>query len=253
MITIDGININYIKKGKGDNVILIHGWLASYKYFNKLIDKLATNYTVYAIDLPGFGDSDIPPIIYNTHNYANIVYQFINKLSINNATLIGHSFGGKVIIDLVTTHNIDINKIILISSAGIKNKKTLKQKLNTYKYKFKKKIINIMYQDNIKENKLEELQKKYGSYDYNNSKGIMKNILVTVVNEDYRTYLSKIKIPTLLIWGKNDTATPLSDGKYMESMIPNSGLVTIDNTNHFPFITHLDYCYLIIDTFLKNR
>ena len=82
-----------------------------FKYFNKLINKLSKSYKVYAIDLPGFGESNIPPIVYNTHNYANILKEFITKLNIDNPTLIGHSYGGKVIIDLVTETDIKVNKI----------------------------------------------------------------------------------------------------------------------------------------------
>lgn len=253
MINIDGININYIECGTGPNIILVHGWLASHKYFNKLINKLSKSYKVYAIDLPGFGESNIPPIVYNTHNYANILKEFITKLNIDNPTLIGHSYGGKVIIDLVTETNIKVNKIVLISTPGIKAKKTIKQKLNTYKYKILKKYINITYKNEEKNIKKNKLQEKYGSYDYNHSKGIMKDILVTVVNEDYTPNLPKIKVPTLLIYGEYDTATPIKCAKKMNSLITNSGLVIINNSNHFPFITHLDKCYLIIDTFLKSK
>lgn len=251
-LLIDKLNINYIHKGKGHNVILIPGWGASYTYFNNLINELSKSYSVYSLDLPGFGKSTTPITPFKTHDYALIVYNFMKKLNIENPTLIGHSFGGKTIIDLLTTTDVNIKNAILIDASGIKPKKNIFIKIKNYRYKFLKKMINSLYKGDKKEYLLDDLRKQYGSKDYNEASGIMKEVLINIVNEDYTDKLSLIKIPTLLMWGELDTDTKLEEGKIMNEKIKDSGLVIIKNAHHFPFITNFKECLLIIDNFLQN-
>lgn len=251
-MTIDNLNISYINKGKGKNVILIPGWNASYKYFNNLINELSKSYNIYSLDLPGFGESSIPTSVFTTHDYALIIYKFMQKLNITNPTLIGHSFGGKTIIDLITTTDIEVKSAILIDSSGIKRKRNFFTKMKNYRYKTLKKMITSLYKGEKQEYLLDDLKKQYGSKDYNEAKGIMKDILIQIVNEDYTNNLSQIKIPTLLIWGEYDQDTKIEEAKIMEEKIKNSGLVIIKKAHHFPFITNFKECLLIIDNFLQN-
>jgi hypothetical protein len=83
---------------------------------------------------------------------------------------------------------------------------------------------------------LEKLRVKFGSADYVAASPMMRQCLVKVVNEDLTHLLPGIKAPTLLVWGENDTATPLSDAKKMEAEIPDAGLAIIKNAGHFSFV-----------------
>ena len=121
-VNILGININYTHVGHDKNLLLLHGWGLNLNYFNNLINDLKDNYSIYAIDLPGFGKSELRES-FNTTDYSEIVLEFIKHFKIDSPTLLGHSFGGKVIIDLVTNRKYNPNKIILIDSAGINKKK----------------------------------------------------------------------------------------------------------------------------------
>lgn len=251
-INIENLNINYIKKGEGKNIILLHGWGANYQYFNNIIINLSQKYCVYAIDLPGFGKSDTPSIIMGTHDYANIIKHFINNLKIKNPTIIAHSFGGKITLDLAINNPTLLEKIILIDSAGIKKKKSIIKRFKTYQYKTLKKIITSIYSKERSEYLIDDLRKKYGSKDYNECEGIMQKILIKVVNEDYKNELNLINTPTLLIWGEKDIDTPLKDAYIMEKSIKNSGLVIIKNAKHFPFISNSYEFLIIINKFLES-
>jgi len=99
---------------------------------------------------------------------------------------------------------------------------------------------------------IDDLNKKYASIDYNNSKGNLRGSFVKIVNEDYKDLLYLIKCPTLLIWGEFDSETPLNDARIMNKKINNSGLVIIKNANHFPLTTNYFECKLIIESFLKS-
>ena len=100
-------------------------------------------------------------------------------------------------------------------------------------------------------NALKKLQDKSGSADYKAASPVMRKILVSVVNEDLEPLLPKIKQSTLLIWGENDTATPLSDGKRMEELIKDSGLVTIKGAGHYSFLEGKFIFNRVICSFLK--
>jgi pimeloyl-ACP methyl ester carboxylesterase len=83
---------------------------------------------------------------------------------------------------------------------------------------------------------IERRYEKLGSEDYRNASGVMRSILVKTVNEDIRDILSGITVPTLLVFGANDTATSVEIGRIMESNIKGSGLVIMENSGHFPYL-----------------
>ncbi|MBN1684784.1 MAG: alpha/beta hydrolase [Gammaproteobacteria bacterium] len=231
-------NIHYKKSGKGPPLLLLHGWGNDLTSFIKIITYLSEKFTVIALDLPGFGLSTPPPTPWNTQDYAQFIESFLKKLNIlSPIILIGHSLGGRIAIRLATNHHFPIAKLILIDSAGIRPKRTLKYYYQVYKYKLLKKIANLPLLKSFLKHKIEAYKKRAGSKDYQNASGVMRETLVKTVNEDLRDLLPKIKIPTLLIWGENDLETPLSNGKLMQQLIPNSKLVVIPNAGHHP---HLD-------------
>ena len=78
-------------------------------------------------------------------------------------------------------------------------------------------------------------------------------MFVKVVNEDLTEYLPHIAASTLLIWGENDTATPLRDAKIMEKKIPDAGLVVFKNTGHYAFLENLPHFLAVVDSFFKNE
>lgn len=250
-VNILGININYKHVGTGKNIILLHGWGLNLNYFNRLINDLKYNYSIYAIDLPGFGKSELKEP-FNTSDYSKIILEFIKHFKIENPILLGHSFGGKIIIDLITNRNYNPSKIILIDSAGINKKKSIYKKYKIYKYKLLKRLIKKIYNEKRANYLLEDLRKKYGSKDYNNKNIILRNTLVKVVNDNYIDKLNLIKCPTILLWGEYDTETPISNGVIMNKNIKNSALITIKNANHFPLTTNYLECLLIIESFLRN-
>ena len=87
-----------------------------------------------------------------------------------------------------------------------------------------------------KEQKLEELKNKFGSSDYRNAKGFLRDTLVKSVNEDLSNEIKNINKKTLLIWGDKDTATLMKDAEYFKENIKDSELHIINNAGHFPFV-----------------
>jgi pimeloyl-ACP methyl ester carboxylesterase len=103
----------------------------------------------------------------------------------------------------------------------------------------------------IKEIK-EKLLNNVGSEDYKASAPVLRETMKKIVNEDMTQLLSNIKVPTLLIWGTNDTATPISDARKMESLISDSGLVEYKGAGHFSYLENIQNCNAVLNEFFKN-
>ena len=98
---------------------------------------------------------------------------------------------------------------------------------------------------------LENLRKKNGSADYNAASPIMRQTLVKVVNEDLQHLMPNVTAPTLLIWGTLDDATPLSDAKIMEKLMPEAGLVTFEGAGHYSFLERRDQFLRVLASFMN--
>ncbi len=251
--TINGIKINYEEKGEGELIVLLHGWGSNIKLFANLIDLLSKKYKVVAMDMPGFGESQEPPSAWCVDDYADFVIEFLKAYNTDKVMLLGHSFGGRVIIKLNSRENLpfEISKVILVDSAGILPPKTNKKSFRTRWYKFCRTILSTKIMQKIAPEALEKLRVKYGSADYVAASPLMRQVLVKTVNEDLEPLLPNIKCPTLLVWGVNDTATPLSDGEKMEKLIPDAGLVKLENAGHYSFLEQQYTFNRVMCSFMK--
>lgn len=254
--TIQNLNINYIEASPAapaeELVVMLHGWGAKAELFEPLISLISQKYRVLAPNMPGFGGSQEPPEPWSVDRYADFILDFLAPYAPKKVIFIGHSFGGRVIIKL-SSRNLpfEISKIILIDSAGIKPKKTLRQKLSLAAYKVGKAVLSFPPIKALFPDALENLRKKRGSADYQSATPIMRQTLVKVVNEDLSHLLSGISASTLLFWGTADTATPLSDALLMEKLIPDAGLVRVEGAGHFSFLEAPELCRRVVASFLK--
>lgn len=250
---IDNMNINYICEGEGEAIVLLHGWGSNITLFKSMTELLKTKYQVIAPDMPGFGGSDEPPSAWCVDDYVDFVIKFLGELGIKKAAFLGHSFGGRVIIKFFerSTLPFEITKIILADSAGVKPKKTLKQKIKIKTYKAGKRILSLGIVKKLFPDALHNLQSKSGSADYRAASPLMRQTMVRVVNEDLTHIFSKVTPPTLLIWGENDTATPVSDAELMERLMPDAGKVVLKNCGHYSFIDDMYTFNRVLASFMN--
>lgn len=246
---IEDIEICYTDEGNSEKIaVFLHGWGSKKETMYPISNIIKDKYRIVAIDLPGFGESTEPKTVFNSYDYVRVILKLLDELEIKQASFIGHSFGGKISSIISAEHKERVNDLILIDSAGLIPKRGLDYKLKVYSYKLGKFFNSILPGD--KEARLENYKKKHGSDDYQNSSGIMRDIMVTVVNENIRPILSKIEAETLLIWGDNDDATPLYMGEIFEKEIPNSGLVILENSGHFSYIDNYAVFKAVIESFM---
>ena len=250
--TINGLNINYFERGEGELVLLLHGWGSNITLFENMTAILERKYKVIAMDMPGFGESDEPAEPWCVDDYVDFVLEFLKGYDFKKITLLGHSFGGRVIIKMCSRDlPFEIEKVILVDSAGVKPEKTASQKAKQSVYKATRKIYSSPIVSKLFPDALENLRKRNGSADYNAASPVMRQTLVKVVNEDLCELMPNVKAPTLLVWGSNDDATPLSDAKKMEQLMPEAGLVVFEGAGHYSFLECAPHFGRVLASFMN--
>lgn len=249
---IENMKISYIDEGDSENiVVLLHGWGANKETMVPISNLIKDRYRVLVVDLPGFGESEEPTEVFDSYDYVRIIMKFLEELKIYKATFIGHSFGGKISAIIAAKYPKQVEKLVLIDSAGILPTRGFSYYKKVYSYKAAKWLYTKLPLGN-KEDRLERFKSKFGSDDYRNSSGIMRNIMVTVVNENIQPLLKDIEADTLIVWGDQDDATPLYMAEIFEKDIKNSGLVVLNNSGHYSYIDDFHTFRAVINSYLKG-
>lgn len=250
-INIKNLNVEYIEEGEGTPVLLLHGWGSSFDVYKGIIATLKNRCRVVALNFPGCGQSETMPEPWTLSDYCDLVLEFMQKLGLENPVMFGHSHGGRVILKMAAEKLVNPQKIVLLDSAGLIPKKSLKQKCRAKSFKIIKGALTLPLIRNYSQGLLDKARRHYGSADYNAAPLVLRQTMVSLVNTDLRDIIHNITCPTLLIWGENDTATPLSDAKIIESKIPDCGLCVLKGTGHYSFVEKPYEAHAIINSFIK--
>lgn len=238
---INGLFVNYLDYGnkKKDTMVFLHGWGQNIEMMKMVADSFQEDFRIIIVDFPGFGKSAEPKEAMGVDGYTKVIEELLKSLKIKNPIIVGHSFGGRVSVKFASRN--DVKKVILLSPA-LKghDKKGIKTKI----LKSLKKVPVI--------NKLEGWAKNHmGSSDYREASPIMKKVLVLTVNEDLSNDAKKIKAPTILIYGDNDSEVPTEDTKEYERLIPDCGLILYEGCTHFAYLERLQQTINVINSFVK--
>lgn len=255
----EGININYeIFEPQSDiktelkPLLLLHGWMARIEAMAPIYQYFCKTRKVIVLDFPGQGGrSDTLKQVWGVPEYGEMVKSLLDNLKIEKCDVIGHSFGGRVIIYLSSKYNELFNKIILTDAAGVKPKANIKKLVRIYSYKIAKFFMKLFMSKEKYNKKLDEMRKKRGSVDYAMlTTDTMRETFKKVINLDLTDKLKDIIQPTLLVWGENDKDTPLYMAKIMEQNIKDSGIVVLENAGHFSYLDKPNKYVVIVENFL---
>jgi len=245
-IVIKDLLISYNIQGDGEKTLLfLHGWGSNKEIWQGCIRELENErISLYAIDLPGFGASQIPLKPMTVGDYAEIVAEFIKKLELKNVILIGHSFGGRIGIKLVSMRPELIEKLVLVDSAGFAMDANKKNLANAAA-----KIVKPIFKPKFMQGLRKKIYKQIGS-DYAETSGTMTATYVKTIEEDLTEDLKKITVPTLIIFGEDDTVTPVSYGEKMHSLVPNSKFKILKQAGHFSFLDKPEEFVEVLNKFI---
>lgn len=236
--------LHYMHKGVGDPVILLHGggtWLYSFRHN---IPELSRFFSVYAIDLPGHGYTE-PLTTRESYNFDTIcqsLLEFLDKMKIKKAHIVGHSWGGGWAVYFAAKHPMRVDKLILIDSSGLNHRERLVWELMKYpvvgkimslflsKSTVKKGLENCYYDTSLVSDEM--IEKIYTPLC---RKHILRAQLSYSKNIDWKKTTAAFALlssPTLIIWGENDHYIHVKFAKQIQRLIPGSQLKILDNCGH---------------------
>ena len=183
------------------------------------------------IDFPGFGDAPPPQDGWTTADYADLMARFLDARPTSVPTVwIGHSFGGRVGIQLAARRPELVTRLVLIAAAGLQRRRSLVErtriaaKIRTFKTL--KHLAPVTGMD------VDKLRERFGSSDYK-AAGNMRDTLTKVVSEDLSNVAARITCPTRLLYGEHDTETPPEIGQRLAAMIPGAELSVLPGQDHY--------------------
>jgi 2-hydroxy-6-oxonona-2,4-dienedioate hydrolase len=257
-INILGYNIRYIKIDKvnsNETMILLHGIGASAERWSELV-PLIDNYNMIIPDIIGFGYSEKPRIEYNIDLFVRFLDELFLKFEVKNPIMVGSSFGGQLILEYYFRHKEFFKKMILVSPAGTQERPTLALRQYTYSSLYPtrentERAFKMMSHNNqqVKDSTIKDFINRMKQPNAKHS--FVSTLLALRKNSDLQDNLKEIKIPTLVIWGENDTTIPVENIEYFRD-IPFVKTHIMEGCGHVPFVENPIEFYKIAKKFIES-
>jgi pimeloyl-ACP methyl ester carboxylesterase len=248
-ILIKGIETNYKIGGKGENLLILHGWGGSSDSWRKIIEILGIKYKVICPDFPGFGKTKLPEKPWNLNDFVDWLKEFTEKLNLKEFFLLGHSFGGRIAIRFSISYPERVKKLVLINSAGIKQEWGLKERITFQLAKIGNAVFSKKPFSRFKETVRNFFYQMARIKDYSKAKGVMKETMKEIIKEDLLLDLPKIQNETLILWGEKDKILPLKYAFLFKEKIKNSKLEILPKIGHSP---HLEDPEKLAEVLISN-
>jgi pimeloyl-ACP methyl ester carboxylesterase len=227
-----GHKTRVVQAGIGPTVVVLHGWGGRIESMTPVIQCLAPAFHVVALDLPGFGESDIPAGSWGTPDYAAYVRDVLREIGVDRAQFVGHSFGARTSLYLAATHEGLVDRLVAVGASGLRTPPSFQARVKRLTSRAAKLSGALGTPGRTLR---DAVYRRIASKDYLEA-GAMRPVLVKVVNEDLTPLLPRIKVPTLLVWGSRDDAVPIAHARRMEKLIPDAGLVLFEEAGHFAYL-----------------
>lgn len=205
---VQGLTVSYKVFGEisaPTTVLLLHGWGARKELFDRAAREIRgkTGACVITLDLPGFGASSTPKSAWFTKDFSDSLSNFLDAVGIQHLSVLGgHSHGGRVAVRYAYDHPEKVDKLLLIDSAGLPAKHSLRMKMRVKLFKALKSLLCFAVPKGaLQQNLLSRLSGFFGSTDYQQA-GAMRQTMVQVIHEDFSPLLPHLRQPTLLVWGE---------------------------------------------------
>lgn len=250
--TIAGLQTGTCVLGSGLPVLALHGWGGSIRSFWPVAERMSTlGYELHLIDLPGFGQTEPPPEPWGVADYMRFVLAYLHAQRLERVAILGHSFGGRISLMLAAEHPDYVSKMVLADSAGLRTPLTLRQQVRNMLARGARRTLDALGLTSLRIRLQDRYNRRYASEDYL-AAGQLRETFLRVITEDLTPYAVNVQAPTVLIWGDQDTDTPLWQGQKLEQLIPDAGLIVLRGAGHFSYLERIEDYLRIVDHFLKD-
>jgi pimeloyl-ACP methyl ester carboxylesterase len=228
-------------------VIFLHGWRSNSQIWLPVLKLLKhPDWQIYALDLPGFGRSQLPDAAWDVSDYAEVLKGLIERFRLTDVCVIGHSFGGNVAVKAAELFPEFVQQLVLVNSSGIR--------VNSWKVRaifFLAKIFKPAFALPLLKSLRPRIYHILGADDYLATPEL-KSTFLNVMQEDLSQSLAEITQRTLIVWGAQDRETPLALGQEFARLIPRSHLVVMQKVGHFSFLDKPEEFVRIISKFIDE-
>lgn len=212
-------------EGYGDEpaeILALHGWARDRSDFGRVLEGRRA----VALDQPGFGASPVPDHAGGAQMYADLVEPVLDRMA-DRIVVVGHSFGGRVACHLAVAHPERVAALVLTGVPLLfrtDRTATVKRSVQISRWLHRRGLLS--------DERMEEQRRRHGSTDYRNATGVMRDVLVRVVNEDYADLLPRIQVPVELVWARHDAAVPLEVAERAAEALPSARLTVVEDAAH---------------------
>jgi len=209
-------------------VVWLHGWGRKSEDFARAASALAEKgVTSVALDLPGFGASPPPVVAGGARHYSELVLPALAEISVEPLVVVGHSFGGTVATVLASNHPELVRGLVL---SGAPLLRAIAKRRSPWRYRL---VRALNAKGLVSDRRIEAARQKYGSRDYRSASGVMREVLVTSVNESYEAELANLSVPVTMVWGENDHDVPVEVARLAAALLTGvHDLLVLDDVGH---------------------
>jgi len=266
--TVAGSRVNYIEMGDGPALVFVHGLSGCWQNWLENIPHFARSHRVIAVDLPGFGESDLPLEDITIPGYGRFVDAFLAEIGVERASIVGNSMGGFIAAEVAVSHPRRVAKLALVSAAGVLTVRpaelTVAKQLSRM-FQLASAGVIARRQSIVRRRRMRKLilagivrhpELLQPELVYEIASGAGKpgflDAFKAILDYDFSERLPEVECPTLIVWGRNDRIVPVGGAYRYEQLIPNSRRVIVEDTGHVPMIERPALFNRLLDDFLNE-
>lgn len=232
-------------------IIILHGWTKKHHLWKKIIKALKSKgYLVYYPVLPGFSDQKLTKV-WKLSDYVLWLKKYLEKKHISRCSILAHSNGGRIAVGFADKYSQKLEKLVLIESAGILPKPTFKKTFFWMMAKAGKIVFLLPGLNFFRTTARKIIYFLAREQDYYQADSNLAKTMINLISLDLGSLFTKIKIPSLVIWGGLDKSVPLSAGLQIKKFLGNSKFILFPKQNHALPYNCSDTLASEIDKFLK--
>jgi len=263
--TLVGTRIVYYDHGTGPALLLIHGMFGDHLDWEPVLEPLAAEYRVIAVDLPGFGESDKPDVTYSTELFTEILGELVDELELREFTAVGNSFGGELATIYAATEPERVRALVMVSAGGLNvrseeelaliEKNFCEANLLALTPQYHELMFGPIFcsQSEWRARYLEKQNRKLARPDYAAYARSLARCIPLASRLDIRGYLPKLKCPALLLWGDGDRVFPPAIAEDAVKQLKYGELRMVSDAGHAPQLDNPVHFIAQLEAFLATH
>jgi pimeloyl-ACP methyl ester carboxylesterase len=270
-LTLHGSRVNYVEIGTGSPLVFVHGLAGCWQNWLENIPRFARSHRVIAVDLAGFGESELPQEDISIPGYGRFVDAFLEEIGVERAVLVGNSMGGFIAAETAISHPSRVERLVLVDAAGgptmrewddrygarLRRAARLSQPVVAAALARTKSIVRrprlrklLLYKVAAHPDRLTpELCYEVAS---GGGKPGFFDALKAMSEYDFWERIPDIACLTLIVWGRDDEIVPVADAFEYEALIPGARTVIFDDTGHVPMLERPGQFNRLLEEFLEE-